>query len=488
LLFDVTAVLTTSAALGSVAEAFGVHEIARYATSISPQENVPASLSLTTITLAAPRGTGFDRVGSDRAVSDLVGSELPGLPPQPFIGPVVPESGGATTLGTASTGRDGAIGSPAEVVKGTQLLGQIALLPVGQIDQFVRDNPEAIASLIGNPPLSQDVALWWGSMGLDARNALRVATPQLVGNLDGIPYQVRDLANRSVLTSTMRGLDYTIRTELGRTAVEKAKLQLSMLKSISNALGDASGNTNRTLMSLDVTGQGRAAIIVGDLATADYITYMVPGMFFTIEGQMVYWTDAAARLRDEQQSWLAHYGDTTSTVATVAWIGYHTPNLTNVGSLENAEEGRDSLARSIEGLQTLRSASEPYVTIVGHSYGSTAALMALTEYDFEVDALAVVGSPGSAAQSVRQLHVKNGNVFVGKAQWDPVPNSAFFGSEPGSASYGATTFGTDGGTDPLTGQTMLRSFFHIEYFSPATESLRNLALIGIGHGDDVTPQ
>ena len=99
----------------------------------------------------------------------------------------------------------------------------------------------------------------------DARNALRVATPQLVGNLDGIPYQVRDLANRSVLTSTMRGLDYTIRTELGRTAVEKAKLQLSMLKSISNALGDASGNTNRTLMSLDVTGQGRAAIIVGDL-------------------------------------------------------------------------------------------------------------------------------------------------------------------------------------------------------------------------------
>ena len=255
MLFDVTAVLTTSAALGSVAEAFGVHEIARYATSISTQENVPAPLSLTTITLAAADGAG----------SDLVGSELPGLPPQPFIGPVPPESVGATqlgtagalgtastastaitagtatagalstsatagvatTLGTAVTGRDGAIGSPAEVVKGTQLLGQIALLPVGQIDQFVRDNPEAIASLIGNPPRSQDVALWWGSMGLDARNALRIATPQLVGNLDGIPYQVRDLANRSVLTSTMRGLDYTIRTELGRTAVEKAKLTCS---------------------------------------------------------------------------------------------------------------------------------------------------------------------------------------------------------------------------------------------------------------------
>jgi pimeloyl-ACP methyl ester carboxylesterase len=251
-------------------------------------------------------------------------------------------------------------------------------------------------------------------------------------------------------------------------------------------MSDASGHTSRTLMSLDVTGQGRAAIIVGDLATADYVTYMVPGMFFTIEGQMLYWTDAASRLRDEQQAWLRYYGDTTSSVATVAWIGYHTPNLTNVGSLDNAKEGRDSLAQSIQGLQTLRSGDEPYVTVIGHSYGSTAALMALTEYDFQIDALALVGSPGSAAQSVSQLHVKNGNVFVGKAQWDPVPNSAFFGSEPGSASYGATTFGSDGGTDPLSGQPLLRSFFHIEYFSPQTESLRNLALIGIGHGADVT--
>lgn len=485
MLFDVTAVLTTSAALGSVAEAFGVHEISRYPTSVTSQENVPQGLSLTMITLQ----------GADLPAFDLPASNLPGLPPQPFIGPIPAESvtttaavGGGLAVGTGTIGADGGTGSPSALVRGTRLLGEIALLPAGQIEQFVRDNPDAIASLITTPPRSQDVALWWNSMASDARTALRVATPQLVGNLDGIPFRVRDLANRSVLTSTMEELQHTIETELGRTAVEKAKLQLSMLKSISNALDDASATTDRTLMSLDVTGQGRAAIIVGNLETADYITYMVPGMFFTIEGQMVYWTDAAARLRDEQQAWLAYYGDTTSTVATVAWIGYPTPNLTNVGSLEKAEEGRDSLARSIEGLQTLRSASEPYVTIIGHSYGSTAALMALTEYDFEVDALAVVGSPGSAAQSVSQLHVKNGNVYVGKAQWDPVPNSAFFGSEPGSASYGATTFGTDGGSDPLTGKTMLRSFFHIEYFSPATESLRNLALIGIGHGDDVTLQ
>ena len=443
-----------------------MHEISQFAISVSTQENVPERLSLTAIHLAA---------------------DVPGLPPQPFVGPQPEDASGG------SAGDSAGLALPGGSVQGSRILSQLALLPIDQIDQFVRDNPGAIAELVANPPQSRDVAVWWASMRNDSRAALRGAAPGLIGNLDGIPYSTRDMANRSVLTSTMRDLETTIATQLGRASAEKAKLQLAMLQSISNALvsspaGKASGTVTRTLLSLDATGQGKAAIVIGDLSSASYVTYMVPGMFFTIEGQMVYWTDAAARLRDEQLSWLARYGDTTGTVATVAWIGYHTPNLTNVGSLDNAKEARDSLAYSIEGLQTLRSGNEPYVTVIGHSYGSTAALMALTEYDFEVDALALVGSPGSAAQSVKQLHVKNGNVYVGKAQWDPVPNSAFFGSEPGSEDYGARTFGTDGGTDPITGATMLRSFFHIEYFSPGTESLRNLALIGIGHGADITVQ
>lgn len=487
LLFDVAAVLTTSTALSPVVEAFSVHEITHFATAQSSSENIPAQLSLTLITVA---------VSQSGAGSELAPFEIPvTLPPEPFVGPE-PGTGslasaaiGSVAVNPATSSVAGASVSPAtDSVQATRLLTQIALLPGGEIAAFVRNNPAAIQSLLVNPPQARDVSLWWASMSYDSRNALRTAAPQLVGNLDGVPYATRDLANRSVLTTTMRELESTIASELGRTAVEKAKLQLSMLKSIANAVGDASGNTNRTLLSLDTAGQGRAAIIVGDLTTADYITYMVPGMFFTIEGQMVYWTDAAARLRDEQLSWLAHFGDTTSTVATVAWIGYHTPNLTNVASLENAEEGRDSLARAIEGLQMLRGTDQPYVSIIGHSYGSTAALMALTEYDFEIDALAVVGSPGSAAQSVDELNVKNGNVFVGKAQWDPVPNSAAFGSEPGAEKYGATVFGTDGGVDPLTSRELLRSFFHIEYFSPGTESLRNLALIGVGHGDAITPQ
>ncbi|MBC7592077.1 MAG: hypothetical protein H7226_13685, partial [Salinibacterium sp.] len=334
---------------------------------------------------------------------------------------------------------------------------------------------------------------------------------QLVGKLEGIPGRVRDVANRGQLTSTIRDLELLIMGDTGRSVIENAKQQLKMLRSISDALdgvtatGAAAGSasvvttsdhTRRSLLTLDVTGQGRAAIVLGDLATADYVTYLVPGMFFTIENQMGDWVGAAGRLYDEQLEWLDYFGSSggstagsdrdPKTVATVAWIGYHTPNLTNVGGIQNADEGRDALASAIKGLQSIRSGDEPYVTVVAHSYGSTAALMALTEYDFEVDALALVGSPGSAAKSVAELHVRDANVFVGEAPWDPIPNSAYFGSDPGSASYGAKVLGVTGAADTITGARLLGSSGHNEYFSPGTESMRNFALISIGKGQFVT--
>ena len=441
--------------MGPVAEAFGVHEISGYSVVQSqPFAETP------TVALA-----------------------VPDAPPLPFIGPEPAEG-------------------PAGKVQGTRLLEQLALLSPASIESWVTNNPDSVDALLASPPPAHDVTLWWQALDFDAKAALRDATPQLVGNLDGVPYSIRDLANRTVLTSTMTSLKQTIASEAGRTVVENAKQQLHMLQSISDALGERStSGPNRTLMTLDVTGQGRAAIVLGDLRTADYVSYLVPGMFFTIENQMGDWVDAASRLHDEELSWLALLGpgagtaDVSSvdgqplavpTVATVAWIGYHTPNLTNVGGIENAYEGRDALAGAIEGLQSLRAGDEPYVSVIAHSYGSTAALMALTEYDFQVDALALVGSPGSPAKSVAELHVRDGNVYVGEAAWDPIPNSSYFGSDPGAKSYGAKPMGVSGETDPITHRVLASSTGHNEYFAPGTESMRNFALISIGQGQYVS--
>ena len=498
LLVDVTAILTL-VALGPAAEAFGV-----------PQNFVvAASTAFETSRATAPASAPFIGPTPDLAPTPDLGPTPPELAPQAGLGPDLQ----VTTL------------------SGIQLLEQLVYLTPAQIEEFVDARPDAIRELLAHPPVARDVTMWWGTLTPVVRSGLLAASPELVGNLDGVPFEVRDVANRVFLDQTMHDLRTVIDSDAGRTMIDHAEQQLNMLEAIADSLdtkgvdstltnnanpgaAPAAADAERTLLSLDVSGQGRAAIVLGDLRTADYVTYLVPGMFFTIENQMGDWTNAAAELYSEQVAWLelldrAESGGTptalgagqsstaaslgiggseaaTPTVATIAWIGYHTPNLTNVGAIDNALEGRDSLASAIEGLQALRADNEPYVTVVAHSYGSTAALMALTEDSFEIDALAMVGSPGSDAQSVDDLHVRDGNVWVGEAAWDPVPNSSFFGSDPGAPEYGAKKLGVDGGTDVITDRPLTGSIGHNEYFGAGSQSMRNLALIGIDRGEFVS--
>jgi hypothetical protein len=503
------AAIPSSVALDAVAEAFGVHENNRLILPvvaawngnddlIPDADRITGSSALQLLSQVSPstipslssavvdatvvssgvklRGaSGSIGTGAQSALGSTVSAgpslAVPDAPPRPVVGP------------DFTTG---------QLARGGPLLQHLGVLPESSLGAYLRDNPDAVATLLASPPAASDVMVWWNALGADRRAAVRQATPQLVGNLDGIPYGERDLANRTLLTHTMTQLRKTIASDAGRTVIDNAKQQLTMLESISRALGSTKAVPARTLMSLDVVGQGKAAIVLGDLRTADYVSYLVPGMFFTIENQLGDWVDAAARRSDEQLSWLRLFADQKAdgaqdkTVATVAWIGYHTPNLTNVGGIQNADEGRDALASTITGLQSLRTGDEPYVSVIAHSYGSTAALMALTEYDFQIDALAMVGSPGSPAKSAAQLHVRNGNVYVGEAAWDPIPNSSYFGSDPGAPSYGAKPLGVAGTVDMITHAVLAASAGHNEYFSPGTESMRNFALIGIDKGEYVT--
>jgi hypothetical protein len=73
--------------------------------------------------------------------------------------------------------------------------------------------------------------------------------------------------------------------------------------------------------------------------------------------------------------------------------------------------------------------------------------------------------------------VAHRNVYVGEADWDPAVNSAFFGSDPGAASYGAHKLGVSGARDRVTGRWLEGSIGHNAYFAPGSESLHNMALI-----------
>lgn len=367
-------------------------------------------------------------------------------------------------------------------------LQALSAVPSSRVSDFVSQNPHFVHDLLSSPPPAAQVGGWWASLSDSDRRNLTLGAPELIGNLDGVPYVVRNDANRRQLRSTIRELELE-GLNAGRAIAAQNLQRLNMLYSIADALGPTTANPPRSLISLDTHDAGKVAIVLGDLDTADYVSYLIPGMFITVEGNVVEWADTAARLYDEQVSWLsllAQAGANVSleTVATVAWIGYQTPHLLNVGSLDLAYEGRDAIAATIDGLQTLRGENQPFISLLAHSYGSTAALLAL-EQDTVVDALAMIGSPGSPAQSIHELNVR-GDVFVGEAVWDPIPNSSFFGSDPGSTAYGAKVMSVAGAVDVITHRVLASSTGHNEYFSPGTESMRNLALIGINKGELVT--
>lgn len=374
-------------------------------------------------------------------------------------------------------------------LSGLPLLQQLATLPRSSIAEFVSQNPELVHELVSAQPGARDVEVWWGGMGIETRSSLLASAPYLVGNLEGVPFPLRDLANRRLLDASMKTLGDAAAG--GRSKAIDAGNQLHMLQQIADALVTPAGAPARYLLNLNPTGTGTAAIVIGDLASADYVSFLVPGMFYTVDGQMVDWATAAQSFYDTETAWAEQLGDTEAglgdaSVATVAWIGYETPSLVNFTSLDLAYAGRDAIAEAINGLRTMRGDDQPYLSLIAHSYGSTAAMMALTDYGIEVDAIAVVGSPGSSAQFASDLGVPGDNVYVGEAAWDQVKDTAFFGTDPGSTSFGAHAFSVDGGTDPVTGVPLLGSVGHNEYFVAGSESIRNLTLVALGQGRLIT--
>ncbi len=400
--------------------------------------------------------------------------------PQPFIGP--DPVGGGSSLATISR------------LDGVALLDQLVDLTHGERTEFIDLYPEVIGELATSPPAATAVATWWERTPKSAAAALSKDLPAVIGNLEGVPYPVRDTANRSFLADTVSGIHAQLDAGVGRAMEDELRARLRMLAAVETSLLTGASGERRSLVSLDVTAQGRAVIAVGNLTEADYVTFFVPGMYVGVAEQLVDWTGNAETSLIEQQEWLDRL-DLEGEVATVAWIGYHTPSVVNIAGLDLAYQGRDALTGSVQGLDAVRigvgsaqGAADPgpYLSIVAHSYGSTAAMLALQENDISVDALILVGSPGSPATSVDDLKVTNNNVWVAAADTDPVPRSGVFGSQPLDDDFGATRFSVLAMADPITGEQLDDINGHVYYFWPGTTSVRNTALIAIGQGDYAT--
>ncbi|MFP3465090.1 alpha/beta hydrolase [Leifsonia sp. SIMBA_070] len=367
------------------------------------------------------------------------------------------------------------------------VLGAMAGIDASALPSFIDANRAKLENLLKQSPAPADVSRMWKLIDPAKQKVLIEAAPHVIGNLEGVPYAVRGRANSLDLSQTVSRVTTRLKSEHGRTERVALQRQLETLHNVSAALSKHDG-VHRTLVSLDPSADAKASIVVGDLSTASYVSVLVPGMYMSVGEQIEDWAKVAQEQYDLQTGFLRRFlgprgNGGAPGVAVVAWIGYQTPVLTNIGSTALATQGADSLERTLEGIRALRTSDQPYLSVFAHSYGSTAALMALERHSVTVDALALMGSPGSTAQSVAGLSVTGGNVFVGEAPLDPVVDSAFFGSDPGSPSYGAKKMGVSGAVDPLTGADLSGSSGHNAYFTAGTECMRNLSMIGIDRGD-----
>jgi hypothetical protein len=332
--------------------------------------------------------------------------------------------------------------------------------------------PRVAATAMDDPPSTNLVANWWRALSSASRTTLIEDVPVVVGNLDGVPYDVRDLANRTTLTA-------------GLADPTAPPARASMLGQVRESLDQAPDEPRKYLVALDTRGPGRCAIALGDLDTAGDVSVVVPGIFFTVNRQMVDFTATAGAVYREQATLapVAAPADGPG-VAVVAWMGYRTPGISDFMSLDLAHVGADRLVRILDGIRSVRNDHEPRLGVVAHSYGSTTAMIALSSGRTRVDSLTMLGSPGSAVTSVAELGVPRDEVFVGGAHWDPIAGTGFFGTDPGRASFGAAALDLVGGSDPAdAGDVFRQPFGHNDYLKPGTASLHDVALIAVGRGD-----
>ncbi len=237
--------------------------------------------------------------------------------------------------------------------------------------------------------------------------------------------------------------------------------------------GSLAAMRGHRFLDFNPRGQGLAVEVFGNLATATRVAILVPGSdtsLTTFGSRGTASPAGAARALAAQ----AREVDPRARLAVIAWLGYKTPSTLSpaVMTSGDAGQGADALRPFVEDL--VRHGHQ--VALICHSYGSVVCGLAAAH--LPVTDIAVVGSPGMDASSVRALHT-TARVWAGRGPGDwiqHVPHVHFlglgFGQDPMAPAFGARIFECGGG--------------HSDYFKPGGIALRNLARIALGDPAGVT--
>ena len=314
-------------------------------------------------------------------------------------------------------------------------LDYIVSLPDDEAAAYLEAHPQMIAEIANAE--SDHTARWWREATEAERRNLVATAPEVAGALDGVPYSIRDDANRAVLDKLMNRETAQLKTAPDNGQTRQTLVALKAIKTAISGMRDP----RRYLITLVDEELPLAAVAVGNLDTAEQVTFSVPGMG-TYSNDMSLWTQSAENLFLAQ----AQVG-APEEHAVVAWINYRTPPPGIDATLgAYATRGAPRLTADIEGLYATR-LDNPVdtVSVVAHSYGSTTAANAIADAALDLFAFVMLGSAGIEGRipNAKALHAEH--VYAGKAtadqeaQWGRLSRT-----DPRSPSFGATVIQVDG--------------------------------------------
>lgn len=332
----------------------------------------------------------------------------------------------------------------------------LAVLPSGSRPLTVDDllgrlGPLVVPAPPGGAPVGE-VAGWWAALSAVEQAALIAGDPAAVGALDGVPAWARDRANRLLLD---RALDDP---SLPPDVAGAARVLDDRIRAEEVAGGTVA------LQLLDLVG-GRVVLALGDLDTADAVALLVPGVLTTPRDDLGAMVGDARDVAAE-----AGAADPARTVATVAWLGYRTPQTLQAmtGRAASIEGGR-ILATALDGLSAARDAAgrpPARTTVVAHSYGTVVVDEAADRPGpLATDAVVLLGSPGMAGDAVA---LEAAEVYAAGPLGDPIAQSGWFGMPAGAPAFGATELPTETWAG------------HSDYYAPEGPTLRAIGEVVVG--------
>ncbi|RYB94614.1 hypothetical protein EUA93_09825 [Nocardioides oleivorans] len=337
---------------------------------------------------------------------------------------------------------------------------------------------------------------WWDGLTEAEREAVIAAYPDRIGQGNGLPADARDQANRVLLDDDLARLaskraDGTISESEGKVLAnaEQARDSLTNADAYTDPL-DPSVRPGGQLWLYDpgaYDGDGRVAIAVGDLDTAQDVAVFTPGINTDMSDTTSY-TDKMMNLYESTR-----YNGDGSSVAAMYWLGYDAPHgPTDLATFTEgrAEDGGRQLSEAIDGLRASRSDDPAHLTAIGHSYGSTTTSYA-THGNGSVNDVVLIGSPGAGPADTAS-DLGQGNVYVGRDSRDLVAVlgdegwigkfGLGLGTDPSSEDFEATRFAAED-----VDRSWIRNTgdAHSSYLDNDSESLYNIGRIVDGHGGDV---